>query len=191
MAQKRYTIDGYGQVELNNVAFRRDGRIEAQCALNGTAFANKNCENGMLLVIDNITRTIKLHSSSASNEVIGLVYSAEHEGNDTKKGLKNFKLAVGDVLPRLGLLAVGDKFTTNCVSYDPAVDSTWTTDAKFEESLTKTALATTPIYGGVSADGSILVSATAPQSGIILKVVQNISSMPDGQFGIQFQVVAL
>ena len=29
----KMTIDGYGQVELNNVAFRRDGRIEAQCAL--------------------------------------------------------------------------------------------------------------------------------------------------------------
>ena len=24
---------GYGQVELNKVAFRRDGRIEAQCRL--------------------------------------------------------------------------------------------------------------------------------------------------------------
>ena len=32
MATKRFTIDGYGQVELNNVAFRQDGRIEAQCA---------------------------------------------------------------------------------------------------------------------------------------------------------------
>ena len=30
MAQKRLVIDGYGQLELNNVAFRRDGRVEAQ-----------------------------------------------------------------------------------------------------------------------------------------------------------------
>ena len=34
----RMVIDGYGQVELNNVAFRRDGRIEAQCALDTADF---------------------------------------------------------------------------------------------------------------------------------------------------------
>lgn len=46
MAVTRYTIDGKGQIELNNVAFRRDGRIEAQCALTADA------ENGMVLAID-------------------------------------------------------------------------------------------------------------------------------------------
>ena len=29
---KRFIIDGFGQLELNQVAFPRDGRIEAQCA---------------------------------------------------------------------------------------------------------------------------------------------------------------
>ena len=33
MSLKRLVIDGYGQLELNQVAFRRDGRIEAQCPL--------------------------------------------------------------------------------------------------------------------------------------------------------------
>ena len=33
MALQRYTIDGYGQLELNAVAFRRSGRIEAQCKI--------------------------------------------------------------------------------------------------------------------------------------------------------------
>lgn len=35
----RLTEKGYGQIELNQVAFRRDGRIEAQCKLDDTAFA--------------------------------------------------------------------------------------------------------------------------------------------------------
>ena len=52
MATKRLVISGYGQVELNNVAFRRDGRIEAQCAPNATDFANITVENGMLLAVD-------------------------------------------------------------------------------------------------------------------------------------------
>jgi len=33
MAAKRLVIDSFAQLELNNVAFRRDGRVEAQCAL--------------------------------------------------------------------------------------------------------------------------------------------------------------
>ena len=46
MAIKRMVIDGYGQLELNQVAFRRDGRIEAQCALDATDFAKVSAENG-------------------------------------------------------------------------------------------------------------------------------------------------
>ena len=34
MAIVQLTKEGYGQIELNQVACRRDGRIEAQCALN-------------------------------------------------------------------------------------------------------------------------------------------------------------
>ena len=45
----RLQISGYGQVELNNCAFRRDGRIEAQCALSTIDFASVPAENGMIL----------------------------------------------------------------------------------------------------------------------------------------------
>ena len=47
MALTRFVIDGYGQLELNQVAFRRDGRVEAQCALDDTDFASVPAENGM------------------------------------------------------------------------------------------------------------------------------------------------
>ena len=46
MAIQRLTIDGYGQLEINNAAFRRDGRIEAQCSLDATDFASTVAENG-------------------------------------------------------------------------------------------------------------------------------------------------
>ena len=61
MALKRFTIDGYGQIELNQCAFRRDGRIEAQCALYDKEFAKNQAEyvggkiyaeNGMILAVD-------------------------------------------------------------------------------------------------------------------------------------------
>lgn len=60
MATKRLVISGYGQVELNNVAFRRDGRIEAQCAPNATDFKSIPVENGMLLAVDDANHCVKL-----------------------------------------------------------------------------------------------------------------------------------
>ena len=51
----RMVIDGFGQIELNNVAFRRDGRIEAQCALSTVDFASAPAENGMILRVKRIS----------------------------------------------------------------------------------------------------------------------------------------
>ena len=183
MAAKRLVIDGFAQLELNNVAFRRDGRVEAQCFLDETDFEGKVAENGMILAIDNASRTIKLPHDDAV--LYGLNYSAEHLYEDGKMGLKNFKLGVGDVLPRLGLLDNGDKFTTNCISYDSAVDTDWSGDNAVKEALVEME---NPIYGGISDNGSILISETKPEKGPVLLAI-NATTMPDGQFGVKFQVV--
>ena len=74
MAIKRFAIKGYGQVELNNVAFRRDGRIEAQSAI-GDGFKDDIVENGMIVAIDNSTRTVA--PCKTDSDMYGLVYSAE------------------------------------------------------------------------------------------------------------------
>lgn len=186
MAQTRLVIDGYGQLELNNVAFRRDGRIEAQCALDTTDFATVPAENGMLLAVDKIAGTIRMPDSSEVCPV-GLNYTSEHMYDERANALKDFKLTIKDgFYPRIGYLAVGDKFTTNCVSYDSAKDATWTDEEKFIEALGN--IGTTKLYGTQSADGSILVSATAPAEGIKLLVIQK-TTMPDGQLGIKFQVI--
>lgn len=186
MATTRLVIDGFGQIELNNVAFRRDGRIEAQCAPDSTDFSVAKVENGMLLAVDNVTRTVGVPSDDSLP--IALNYSAEHIYDERTPGLKSFALnGVGDFYPRLGYLAVGDKFTTNCVSYDSAKDSTWTTESAFISALASYAAA--PLYGGIgSDDGSILVSASAPTQGPKLKVVEK-TTMPDGTLGIKFQVI--
>ena len=54
MALKRLVIDGFGQLDLNNVFFRRSGSIEAQCFLDETDFADVPAENGMLLAVDRV-----------------------------------------------------------------------------------------------------------------------------------------
>lgn len=177
----RLVIDGFGQLELNNAAFRRDGRVEAQCKLDPVGFASIPAENGMLLAVDKVNGIVKLPGASETLP-IAINYSAEHI-YDERIGLKNFKLTVNDFYPRMGYLAVGDLFTTNCVSY---ATTEWANDEAFIAAMK--AVKTTAAYGGISTDGSILVSATAPASGTKLQVVKA-TTMPDGQFAVQFRVL--
>lgn len=185
---QRLALDGYGQIELNQVAFRRDGRIEAQCALDNTQFSKSvPCENGMLLAVDNVNRLIKL--PAANEELpIALNYSTEHMYDERKPGLKNFCLYPEQtnlgfesyVYPRLGYLAVGDKFNTNCVCYD---DSEFADNAAVLAALK--AVKTTALYGGISELGAIKVSATKPTVGPVLRV-RWLDTMPDGQDSVAF-----
>ena len=187
MALKRLTINGYGQVELNQVAFRRDGRIEAQCFLDLNSF-NKDvpAENGMLLAVDRANRTIKM-PSGAANELIALNYSSEHMYDNTANGLKDFSIVPNEqknyFLPRLGYIAKGDKFTTNCIAYDTTEFAT--------EDLVKTAIGKckeTALYGKPCANGAIQLTATAPTTGVALQVVAQ-TTMPDGQFAVMVQAI--
>ena len=178
----RVTIKGYGQVELNNVAFRRDGRIEAQCKPDKAAFAAKHIdyiENGMLLAVDNVKRVVA--PATDASLPIALVYSAEHMYDERANALKDFKLNLeDDFLPRLGYLAVGDKFTTNCLAYEGTLENLNTA---------LDAIATTPLYGGIDASGAIAISTTKPTAGPVLKVIQK-TTMPDTHLGVKFHVLA-
>ena len=179
----RLTIDGYGQLEINNCAFRRDGRVEAQCKPDATAFSSVPVENGMILAVDAASRIVK--PATDTSLPVALVYTAEHLYDERHPGLKNFKTeAKDDFLPRLGYLAVGDKFTTNTICYN--------TSAYANESALKSAIAgaaSTPVYGSVESNGCIAVVSQRPASGVALRVVKG-TTMPDGTYGVQFQVYA-
>jgi hypothetical protein len=186
MALARLTIDGYGQIEINNCAFRRDGRIEAQCAPDSAVFSNIMVENGMLLAVDNVARKVTLPTDNSLP--IALTYSAEHIYDERTPGLKNFALKGSeDFYPRLGYLAVGDKYTTNCISYDSAVDTGWTSESAFISALAS--YKEVPLYAAPGSDGSHVVSATPATEGIVLRVIEK-TTMPDGTLGVKFQVYA-
>ena len=162
---KRVAIKGYGQLELNQVAFRRDGRIEAQCKLNDEI---EYVENGMILAIDPAKREVN-YGTDAS-EFLALNYTTEHMYDERAKALKDFKLDNGTFLPRLGYLAKGDKFTTNCLAVDDSVENV---SDLFEDA----------VYGHACELGAILVNNDA--EGAIVKAVKE-TTMPDGQYAIQF-----
>lgn len=186
MALQRFVIDGYGQVEINNCAFRRDGRIEAQCTANTSNFKTAKVENGMILAVNNAKREVGF--AAANNALpVALVYSAEHIYDERTPGLKNFALngdGSEEFLPRLGYLAVGDKYTTNCFCYD---SSEYSDNSAFLSALD--ALETTPIYGTISTVGAPVVSSSAPSTGLKMRVVRK-TTMPDGQPAVMFQVYA-
>lgn len=173
MALQRTTIKGFGQVELNNVAFRRNGSIEAQCRLSED-FATVPAENGMILSVNKDKGEVGLPTPQSL--MFALNYSAEHLYDQRDKSLKSFRLTPGEVYPRLGYLVDGDRFTTNCLVFDT------------EEFEDETKALKKAIYGGISSVGAILISETAPTEGPVLLVVK-VTDMPDGQIGIKFQVV--
>ena len=155
----------YGQLELNQVAFRRDGRIIAQYQLGDVAVA----ENGMLLAVDHVNKTINFPEADQTTG-LALNYTTEHMYDERlANGLKHFKLEKGTFLPRLGLLATGDRFTTNTVDCDIA-------DVKAK-------LGTTKYYGHASANGYIVVNSTATNA--VLEVIA-VTTMPDGSDAIKF-----
>lgn len=191
MAIKKFTKDGYGQIELNHVAWRRDGRIEAQCELDPAEFNEETgrvAENGTLFAIDNVSRVLKTPTLANSEELpIGVNYSSELTYSTTNQALKHFHLKPGESLPRIGLLAVGDRFTTNAFAYD---DTGYTSEELVVEDLSD--LVNNPLYAGINdaAEGYLTLSASVPAEGPVFKVVEK-TTMPDGQLAIKVQVLSV
>ena len=161
--------NGYGQLELNQVAFRRDGRIEAQCKI---ADGIAHIENGMLLAVNNMNRTVE-YVKSGNVHPIALHYSSEHMYDERANALKDFKLDAKSFLPRMGYLSAGDKYTTNTVEFEGYDD-----EAAFLAALGKTTL-----YAHAAEDGYHLVNATA-EGAVALAVAA--TTMPDGQNAVKF-----
>ena len=183
----RMTIDGFGQVELNNVAFRRDGRIEAQCALDTAAFTeNVPCENGMVLRVKKAEHKITFADASAANQLYALNYTSEHMYDERKPGLKNFSLsaqktAIGeDFYPRVGYLAAGDLWTSNCVDLGSYASV----------AAVASALAAGEVFAAVGTQGAVVLGSAAPTVGPVIQVIKK-TTMPDGQDAFQFQVLSV
>lgn len=177
MALKRYAIDGYGQLELNAVAFRRSGRIEAQCKI---ADGIEYVENGMLLAVDNVERVVK-YVADGENLPVALNYTTEHMYDERHNALKDFKLSAGEYLPRMGYQGAGDKYTTNCLAYD---DTEFANDEALEEAVKN--VKTERLYAKACANGAHQITKNA--EGAICLVLEA-TTMPDGQFAVKFQAL--
>ena len=175
MAIQRLTIDGYGQIELNKAPFRRSGRIEAQCKIDeGLDFV----ENGMVLVIDRANRVCGT-AEYDPELTYGLNYTTEHMYDEREGGLKHFKLDRDTFLPRLGYVGPGDSWTTNCLAYDT---EQFANDEIFKNQVEP------GMYAVPSETGALCVVKDGTRAEAFAVVVK-VTTMPDGQFALQFDAV--
>lgn len=166
MALTKIAKEGYGQLELNFAAFRRNGAIEAQCKI---ADGIDYLENGMLLAVDRKNRTVG-YPTGAEGEVIALNYTTEHMYDERAKALKDFRLDKNSFLPRLGYIGTPDKFTTNTVCYNDEADIA------------------TYKYGKpcVTEGFKGYIELTNTKAGAVVEVIDAAATMPDGQPAVKF-----
>lgn len=101
----------YSIVELNKVASRKTGEIEAQCKL---AEGINELQNGQIVYIDAATDTIVLEKTESCVDAKYLHFSNPRRYEDGKTGMENFIYTRSEkYLPRLYKLTAGDIFTTD------------------------------------------------------------------------------
>ena len=166
MALTKLAKKGYGQLELNFAAFRRNGALEAQCKM---AEGIDYRENGMLLAVDRKNRTVG-YPTGAEGEIIALNYTTEHMYDERAKALRDFKLDKNTFLPRLGYIGTPDKFTTNTVCYDDAAE-----------------IGTYKYGKPCSTEGfEGYIELTNTREGAYVEVIDAEATMPDGQKAVKF-----
>lgn len=108
----------YAIVELNKVASRKTGEIEAQCKLADEFKKDgiKALENGAIVYIKAATdEIVSTFDEATCVNAKYLHFSNPRRYEDGKTGMENFRYETSDdkYLPRLFKLTVGDIFTTN------------------------------------------------------------------------------
>lgn len=198
MALKRFPLEQYATLELNQVAFPKTGMVVSQTPL-GPKFVeggNGNygvCENGMWVHADKSKGVIDA-AAAVTDTPIGVVYTAEKEYDNAHYGLKTFGRKVAGDYPRVGILGLGDTMTTNCLQYDDTEFAAVTTTGseKTSDEVLFDALKawqTTPIYVALVAGSPVpKLTATKPASGVYGKVTK-FYTVPNGEPGVKYEIV--
>lgn len=105
----------YSVAELNKVASRKTGEIEAQCKLNSEI---TKLYNGEIVYVDAVSNEItKTFDADTCVDAIYLHFSNPRRYEDGHTGMENFVYDNEEIkdgyLPRVYKLTVGDIFTTN------------------------------------------------------------------------------
>lgn len=181
---KRFPLEMYASLELNQCKFPKIGNIISQTPLGEEFTAEAPCENGMWVSAMTANGVVK--SVEDVTEPIGIVYTTEKEYDAYHTGLKRFGRKVAGDYPRVGIFSVGDKVTTNCLQYD---ESEYASEEALFAALD--ACQTTPVYV-VPVAGSPVpkLTATKPATGLVARVVK-FYTVPNGERGVKYEIIRL
>lgn len=181
---KRFPLEMYASLELNQCKFPKIGNIISQTPLGEEFTAEAPCENGMWVSAMTANGVVK--SVEDVTEPIGIVYTTEKEYDAYHTGLKRFGRKVAGDYPRVGIFSVGDKVTTNCLQYD---ESEYASEEALFAALD--ACQTAPVYV-VPVAGSPVpkLTATKPATGTVARVVK-FYTVPNGERGVKYEIIRL
>ena len=202
MAMKRFPLERYATLELNQVAFPKTGMVVSQTPL-GEAFTKEApCENGMWVVADKAAGAIN-PVTAATDKPVGIVYTAEKEYDYEHYGLKNFGRKIKGDYPRVGIFGIGDTVTSNCLQYDDSVFQAVTTSgsektsAEVLDAYLSALDDTNKAYVVISAKNGAKVGVpeivkTLPvnYAGIYGRIVKYYT-VPNGEKGVKYQIISL
>lgn len=179
---KRFPLEMYASLELNQCDFPKTGKVISQTPLGEEFTKEAPCENGMWVWAETANGVMK--SIENVSNPIGIVYTAEKEYDSNHYGLKTFGRKIAGDYPRVGIFALGDKVTTNCLQYD---EGEFNSEEALFEALGD--LANNPIYV-VPVVGSPVpkLTATAPAAGMYGRVVK-FYTVPNGEKGVKYEII--
>lgn len=174
----RFMIDKYGVLEMQRAEYLKTGMIVSQSPLSAEFTEKAPCENGMWVDANKANGEVRLISDET--EIFGIVYTTEKDFTGWRPALKHFCQVAGEY-PRVGILNVGDTFTTNTFSYDFAGE---TVAEQWQE--LKDAFEAGPLYvKPVAGEGAPMVVAEKPAEGPYAQVVK-LYTVPAGTPGIKY-----
>ena len=173
----RFTIDKYGVLEMQRAEYLKTGMIVSQSPLSEEFTEAAPCENGMWVDANKANGAIKLISDET--EIFGIVYTTEKDFTGWRPALKHFCQVGGDY-PRVGILNVGDTFTTNTFNFDfqYSESSEW---RELQMAFENGPLYVVPTIG----EGAPTVTTEKPAEGPYAQVVK-LYTVPAGTPGIKY-----
>lgn len=179
----RFKIDKYGVLEMQRAEYLKTGMIVSQSPLSDEFTEAAPCENGMWVDANKANGEIRLVSDAT--KMYGIVYTTEKDYTGWRPALKHFRQVAGEY-PRVGLLNVGDTFTTNTFNYE---FTTETTAEQWQELKDAFAEGENPLYViPTVGEGAPTVTATEPAEGPYAQVVK-LYTVPAGTPGIKYVMV--
>ena len=174
----RFMIDKYGVLEMQRAEYLKTGMIVSQSPLSDEFTEKAPCENGMWVDANKANGAVKLISDET--EIFGIVYTAEKDFTGWRPALKHFYQVAGEY-PRVGILNVGDTFTTNTFSYDFAAETVAEQWQELKDAFEAGPLYVKPVVG----EGAPMVTAEKPAEGPYAQVVK-LYTVPAGTPGIKY-----